>query len=167
MLYRYDLSNDTVTEHEVLLHENVADATITYLFGEELLFCTRPPLLNDEVLYVYRKSPKGFFSESEQIMFNDKVARMAGDFFTLNGKIYRPAQDCNKSYGNGLVVQEVSLYNGKWFFKDIHRYDSWNKQYPLGIHTLNQYKDVIAVDAVGYCHPKLASVIVGIKNIIK
>ena len=161
------MSNDKVTEQEELLHEDVGDATITELFDEELLFCTKPPLYNDEILHVYRKNEDGKYVDSEQVEFEDKIARMAGDFFSVDGKIYRPAQDCNRSYGNGLVIQEVVRHNGIWRFKEIHRYYSPYKKYSLGIHTLNHYKDVIVVDAVGYWHPRLASVLVGLKNIIK
>lgn len=167
LLYKYDKTSDNLTEGEELLHENVGDATITELFGEEMLFCTTPPLYNDEILHVYKKTQEGTFTDSEQIVFSDKVARMAGDFFSLNGKTYRPAQDCNKSYGNGLVIQEVNHYDGKWVFKEIHRYYSPNKKYPLGIHTLNQYKGVIVVDAVGYWHPMAGKILSGLKHIIK
>lgn len=167
MLYSYDMLNDNVTAQEELLHEDVGDATITTLFGEELLFCTKPPLYNDKVLHIYRKQSDGRFSNSEQVKFDDKIARMAGDFFSVDGKIYRPAQDCNKSYGNGLVIQEMNHYNEIWNFREIHRYYSSNKKYPLGIHTFNHYKDVIVVDAVGYWYPRLAKVLVGLKIIVK
>jgi hypothetical protein len=164
MLYKYNNAHDTVTEERELLHKDVGDATYTDLFGEDLLFCTTPPLYNDEILHIYRKNNEGQYVDSEQIEFKDKIARMAGDFFVVKGEIYRPAQDCNKSYGNGLVIQEVSHHDGKWSFKDIHRYHSPNKEYPLGIHTLNQYNDVIVVDAVGYWHPIIADWLVGLKR---
>ncbi len=166
ILYKYDKASDTLCEYKELLHEDVGDATITNMFGENLLFCTKPPLYNDELLHIYRMIDGGYV-DSGQVEFRDKVARMAGDFFTLNGKIYRPAQDCNKSYGNGLVIQEVKCHEGKWIFKDIHRYYSPNPNYPLGIHTLNQYKGIIVVDSVGYWHPKIANVLVALKTIIK
>lgn len=166
MLYRYDSKAEKLLEQEELLAEDVGDATCTNLFGEDLLFCTKPPLYNDNILYVYHKE-SGRFVCTEKIVFNDNIARMAGDFFTLNGKIYRPAQDCNKSYGNGLVIQEVNYHNDKWDFKDIHRYYSPNPEYPLGIHTLNQHKGIIVVDSVGYWHPKIANVLVALKTIIK
>ena len=166
VLYKYDKASETLSEYKILLHEDVGDATLTNLFGENLLFCTKPPLYNDEILHIYRMMD-GNYVDSERVEFRDKVARMAGDFFTLNGKIYRPAQDCNRSYGNGLVIQEVNCHEGKWNFKDIHRYYSPNPDYPLGIHTLNIYKDVIVVDAVGYWHPKVAQVLIALKNKIK
>ena len=164
ILYKYDTKTNSLSEVVELLNENVGDATYTNLFGEDLLFCTLPPLYNDEVLHIYRKNEDGEYVHSEKILFEDKIARMAGDFFRVGSKIYRPAQDCNKSYGNGLVIQEVSREGEKWLFKDVHRYYSPNKRYPLGIHTLNQYKGVMVVDAVGYWHPIMAGLLVGLKH---
>lgn len=165
VLYEYDPITDKVAECQTILNEDVGDATYTTLFGEELLFCTKPPLYNDEVLHIYKKK-NGVYIDSEIVTFGDKVARMAGDFFQVNGKIYRPAQDCNKSYGNGLVIQEVTFKDGKWAFNEIHRYYSPNPDYPLGIHTFNMFKDVMVVDSVGYWHPYLAKLLTGLKHII-
>lgn len=39
-------------------------------------------------------------------------SRMAGDFFRVNGQLYRPSQDCLEHYGAGTViwcVDSVSL----------------------------------------------------------
>ena len=166
VLYEYDPVTDNMSECKTILNEDVGDATYTTLFGEELLFCTKPPLYNDRILHIYRKE-NGKFSDSETVTFNDKVARMAGDFFVVDEKIYRPAQDCNKSYGNGLVIQGVTHEQGIWQFKDIQRYYSTNPDNPLGMHTFNMYKDIIVVDSVGYWHPLIAKLLTGIKRIIK
>lgn len=156
MLYQYNPITDRVTEEKVLINESVADATYTDLFGEDLIFCTVPPDINKNELFVYRKDGNGNYQRSERIVFNDDIARMAGDFFTVDRKIYRPAQDCNKSYGNGTVIQEVKRDNGEWTFREVNRYFSDNSNYPLGIHTLNMYKGVTVVDVVGYCRPRTA-----------
>lgn len=167
MLYQYHPDTDEVTEERVLINEYVADATYTNLFGEDLIFCTVLPGINENELFVYREDADGVYQRGEKIVFKDNIARMAGDFFKVDGKIYRPAQDCNKSYGNGTVIQEVKRENGQWTFKEIRRYFSDNPQYPLGIHTLNMYKDVIVVDAVGYWRPKAAYITNVLVNAIK
>lgn len=167
ILYQYNPDTDEVAEEKVLINEYVADATYTDLFGEDLIFCTVPPDINKNELFVYRKDGNGNYQRSEKIVFNDDIARMAGDFFTVDGKFYRPAQDCNKSYGNGTVIQEVKRDNGKWTFREVSRYFSDNPKYPLGIHTLNMYKGVTVVDAVGYWRPKTARITNVIVNTIK
>ena len=71
--------------------------------------------------------PKTYF-------FGECIARNAGDFFECGGKVYRPAQECNRWYGNALSIQ---LYeNGE--FKEVRRIPH--------MHTLNSYQGVTVVD---------------------
>lgn len=153
-MYEYDVKKNTVKAVEQLCDEFLADAVITNLFGDELMFCTLPPDYNKDTLYIYRRNADGLFKKIESVKFQgDCIARMAGEFFVVDGRIYRPAQDCNNGYGNGTVIQEVKHENGAWEFKEVRRYFSPNLKYELGIHTLNMYKDWIVVDAVGYWNP--------------
>lgn len=167
MLYKYDVDKNIIVEERLLIDGDVGDATYTDAFGEDLLFCTFPPKYNEDELHICRKGEDGLFHSSEIIRFDESIARMAGDFFQINGTIYRPAQDCNKSYGNGTVIQEVSQDNGKWEFKEVRRYYSPNKIYPLGIHTLNSYKGLTVVDAVGYWHPIIGKALVGFRELFR
>jgi hypothetical protein len=41
------------------------------------------------------------------IVSNVQTARPAGALFRQDGKLYRPAQDCAKSYGASIAVQEI------------------------------------------------------------
>lgn len=73
-------------------------------------------------------------SKLETFSFSECIARNAGDFFECGGKVYRPAQECNRWYGNALSIQ---LYeNGE--FKEVRRIPR--------MHTLNSYQSVTVVD---------------------
>ena len=73
-------------------------------------------------------------SKLETFSFSEYIARNAGDFFECGGKVYRPAQECNRWYGNALSIQ---LYeNGE--FKEVRRIPR--------MHTLNSYQSVTVVD---------------------
>lgn len=73
-------------------------------------------------------------SKLETFSFSECIARNAGDFFECGGKVYRPAQECNRWYGNALSIQ---LYkNGE--FKEVRRIPR--------MHTLNSYQGVTVVD---------------------
>jgi hypothetical protein len=89
---------------------------------------------------------------------------MAGNFFTCNGRIYRPAQVCIKSYGDAVSIQEVSNENGKWNFKEVRRIYSPSKDFDLGFHTFNVYKDQIVVDGLGFRKAKLSRFVRSIKR---
>lgn len=73
-------------------------------------------------------------NQPKTFVFGECVARNAGDFFECGGKVYRPAQECNRWYGNALSIQ---LYeNGE--FKEVRRIPR--------LHTLNSYQGVTVVD---------------------
>ena len=73
-------------------------------------------------------------NQPKTYVFGECIARNAGDFFECGGKVYRPAQECNRWYGNALSIQ---LYeNGE--FKEIRRIPR--------MHTLNSYQGVTVVD---------------------
>ena len=71
--------------------------------------------------------PKTFF-------FDECIARNAGDFFEVDGVVYRPAQECNRWYGNALSIQKFE--NGE--FTEVRRIP--------GMHTMNSYQGVTVVD---------------------
>ena len=73
-------------------------------------------------------------AEEVVFVFDECIARNAGDFFEADGKIYRPAQECNRWYGNALSIQQ---YENKKF-TEIRRIP--------GIHTINSYQGVTIVD---------------------
>ncbi len=73
-------------------------------------------------------------NQPKTYVFGECIARNAGDFFECGGKVYRPAQECNRWYGNALSIQ---LYaNGE--FKEVRRIPR--------LHTLNGYQGVTVVD---------------------
>jgi len=73
-------------------------------------------------------------NQPKTFVFGECIARNAGDFFECGGKVYRPAQECNRWYGNALSIQ---LYeDGE--FKEVRRIPR--------LHTLNSYQSVTVVD---------------------
>lgn len=73
-------------------------------------------------------------NQPKTYVFGECIARNAGDFFEYGGKVYRPAQECNRWYGNALSIQ---LYeNGE--FKEVRRIPR--------LHTLNSYQGVTVAD---------------------
>ena len=73
-------------------------------------------------------------NQPKAFVFDECIARNAGDFFEVDGVTYRPAQECNRWYGNGLSIQKYK--DGA--FTEVRRI--------LGMHTLNSYQGVTVVD---------------------
>ncbi len=150
-LYQYLPAANECRKVKDLLPEAVADAVITEIDGKEYLFCTKQPNPNGNVLSVYeREHPKGSFMFSDDYSFEENVARMAGDFFEFEGKLYRPTQECNIQYGHAVTLQEVERKDGKFIFKEVRRMFSVHPQLTVGMHTFNMYKGLIVTDALGF-----------------
>lgn len=166
-MYIYDSDNESLSEVETIIEDSLADATLTNLFGADDLFCTYLPDCNGKILHWLRKDNTGVYKEINTFSFKENTARMAGDFFKINDEIYRPAQECNESYGHGLVIQKVTIEDGNISFEEVARYISIDKEYSCGIHTLNSYKGVVVVDFVGYKYPMAANMIKRIKKFVR
>lgn len=89
------------------------------------------------------------------IITDDRLARPGGNFFKVDNKIFRPAQDCNGEYGNSLHIMEVeSIY--PWKEKEVFHLVPNSYKYSRGLHTLNFHQSGIAViDGNGYAYPVL------------
>lgn len=55
----------------------------------------------------------------QKVKFGGKVARNAGEVFVVDGQYYRPAQDCNKNYGNGIVIQRIESVGERFCFQKL------------------------------------------------
>ena len=73
-------------------------------------------------------------NQPQAFVFDECIARNAGDFFECGGKVYRPAQECNRWYGNALSIQKFE--DGA--FTEVRRIPD--------MHTLNSYQGVTVVD---------------------
>lgn len=73
-------------------------------------------------------------------------ARMAGRIIETDGKLYRPAQDCVRYYGDAIHLYEItSLTSELYEEKEICSFVVEPKQ-GLGVHTLCKIKNDIIID---------------------
>ncbi len=137
-----------------LSREGLADAVITDLFGERMMFATKLPNPNGDTLLAYRFDKEGNYKLEEDYHFENNIARNAGNWFKLGDRIYRPAQDCNGGYGKAVILQEVIRDNdGHFLFHNRQRIISPDSKLCLGLHTFNHLSNLIVVDAYGYKNP--------------
>lgn len=142
-IYKYIKSSESLEPVKVLINEPLTDTIIKEIDGERYIFSTKMPNPNGNLLNVYRNAETGYIL-TQEIRFADNTARGAGDWFEENGRLIRPAQDCNGYYGVGLVFQNVVFKDNKFHFEEISRichprgYD--------GMHTFNKFKDMCIID---------------------
>lgn len=163
--YYYDMQHNKCIKCDDLIEEPLTDAIITEMFGEKLIFSTKIPNQNRNILDVYHWIDNQCV-KSSSIIFPNNIARNAGDFFVVNEEVYRPAQDCNNRYGGAIILQKV-MKTSDFNFVDIRRIESNNSRYNIGCHTFNHYKGYTVIDVQGYKYPLIASMIMFIRNILK
>lgn len=123
--------------------------------GKEVLFSTEFLIAggaSGKILGVYERNSNKCFERTSEIIFADRSARSAGAVFRDEGRWIRPAQDCNKRYGHGLVFQEIKRRENSFCFQDLFRIFPHSSKWNLGIHTFNisENKSLATVDGYRY-----------------
>lgn len=154
-LYCYDDKQRAMQPVGTICDDPVADAIQTNLLGgERMMMATRLPDVNGNELLIYRwDETVEKFTLQQSVSFKENVARMAGDFFNHNGKVYRPTQECNVQYGHAVTLQEVTRdVNGDLAFQEVRRIYSTHPSLTVGCHTFNVFNngELIATDALGF-----------------
>ena len=132
----------------VLCEEPMADAIMTDRFGKRLLFSVRE---NDKLRVYHFNALTNRFELSFEKPFGIATARNGGDFFEYKGEVYRAAQVCIHHYGEALEIQQV-VCDDKENFCFVPRKTLYSSHATLdyGMHTLNSFKGVVAIDVHGW-----------------
>ena len=168
-MYEYDAEKEELTFVKTICDDVVWDSYITEAFGEPLLFTAAK---NDYQLDVYKwDDKKERFVSYHQISSDIKNSRMGGAVFEYKGQFYYPAQNCEKTYGGALDIKRLTEEGGMLKVAGaVKHIESLNRRYPTGLHTLNEYKDVVVIDVKGYRYGwfgALISKIVKMKKTLK
>lgn len=152
-LNEYKLSSNGVdiNDSRIICKASIVDAVITKFQGVSIILATSLPSLNGNKLDVY-KIDNGQTTKIQTINFDENIARNAGDLFTFQNKIFRPAQECNRQYGHAVVIQEMLLGKNGFTFKEVRRIYTTHPVLNRGCHTFNIYKDIIVTDTWGDNH---------------
>ncbi len=127
----------------------VLDATPWYDGSEWWLFCTfRNDGSNERLQLFYSSHPAGpWVAHPANPIKQDRASsRPAGPLFWADGKLVRPAQDCSKTYGGAIVLNEVVRLDHEGFQEVEVRRLAPDVAYPDGLHTLCPAGDQTIVD---------------------
>ena len=153
-LYEYDNNKCSLRKIKQIYKGPLTDAIIYKRDDFYYLLSTYEPTPNGNALTIYQSTNfDGPYQKFDEIHFEDNTARNAGLIFEHQGKLIRPAQESNYSYGHGLVFQEVSFKNGKFSFNEINRFYSIHPKFKNGIHTYNEFNGLGIVDFKGHRNP--------------
>lgn len=164
-MYEYHPDSETLTFVKTLCEDVVWDSYVTEAFGEPLMFTANS---NDFELDIYKQN-----GTNEQFLPYLQVAsdvpnmRMGGGVFLYNNSAYYPAQDNRRTYGGALDIKQINYEKGKFSVEIVKHIESPNKRYPLGIHTLNEYKGVVVIDVKGYRYRKIGELMARLVTILR
>ena len=159
--YIFDEDNHKLTKPESILDEAVADSTIVESEGRFYLVATKYPETLEKAFLFMADSFKGPYIQHNEIPVstNRRFSRPAGNFFNLNGNIYRPAQDCENYYGAGLSIMKISSLKDQ-SLEEKYEFGVYPQsfRYNLGMHTINFQQGYCVIDGCGYLYPLIGRI---------
>jgi hypothetical protein len=111
IIYRLGDSGTWTPRHHILRDRTIVDPTFVRADNRWWLFCTDGQGAGSLVLY-------GFYADALEgpwtphpfnpLKSDLSSARSAGRPFTIDGRLFRPAQDCSRTYGGAVNVMEIA-----------------------------------------------------------
>jgi hypothetical protein len=129
------------------------DPTIVEYDGRWWLFCTDHERGPNYALHLFwATSPHGPWHAHlrNPVKIDITGARPAGNFFTRDGVLYRPAQDGSVRYGRAITIQRIDVLTPEEFEETqiaSVEASSLGREGAVGVHTLSHGHGWIAVDA--------------------
>ncbi len=130
----------------------VADATLLRHGGRWWLFAALPDRLNPstQLGLWFAEQPHGPWYEHPEspVVVDARAARPAGPCFTIDGELYRPAQDCSTGYGDRVTLRRITRLTTERFAEEtvgVIR-PTQHGPFPYGLHTVTGVGSVTLVD---------------------
>lgn len=167
-IYEYDDAIRKITPLHHVANEPFADATIFEVDDKSFLLTTMLPDTNSTSVKIFSfdKEKLKVIEQVANVEFPIVCGRNAGEVFEVKGKLYRPAQDCTLRYGHGVILQKITMSDGNWHFENVNSFYPNTFKYNQGIHTFNNYKGLIVIDARGYRNPVIGRVLTFLLKLI-
>lgn len=155
-MYEFHPESEALTFVQTICDEVVWDSYITEVFEEPLLFTAAH---NDNQLDIYQwNKDTSRYVPYIAIPSDRPNSRLGGAVFEYKGAYYYPAQNCEKQYGGAIDIKQIELTNeGVRGLEIVKHLESPNPRYPLGLHTLNEYKGVVVIDVKGYRYGRIGA----------
>jgi hypothetical protein len=137
---------DTVT----LAQFDGVDTTIFAHAGRWWAFCTRYSHGSNVGLHaLHAPAVRGPWTSHplNPIVVDVKSGRPAGPPFVVDGQLYRPGQDCSRTYGGAVAIARVDELTPTTYRETaVARVEPAKGPYGNGLHTVSLHGDTIVVD---------------------
>jgi len=132
-----------------LLDEEVLDSTIFQWNDKYWLFYAKPEQSKSQLYIRYSDSILGNWIEhaSNPIKSDRNCSRPAGPVFSVNNVLYRPSQDSSKSYGDNIIINEITELTTETFKEERRKIISPKNHFPYtGMHHISFAANKIVID---------------------
>jgi hypothetical protein len=133
--------------------EQLYDATLAEIDGRWWMFAgssVAGASSWDELSVYYSDSPLGPWKPHRRnpIVSDVRTARPAGRLFRANGVWYRPSQDCSRSYGYAVQINQITRLDPQGYSEvPVTRLTPNWRPDVSGVHTVNSAPGLTVVDA--------------------
>lgn len=119
------------------------DPSIVFWKGKYWLFCTHGKNGDSSELHVFFADElfgPWHSHKKNPVKIDLASARPAGAFFEKDGELFRPAQNCSRTYGGSLVLNKIAKLDEEDFLEETagEVNPDFSSLYDKGIHTVNQ-----------------------------
>ncbi len=156
-LYKINKANLSLQKiREIFSNHEAIDPTIVK-FGEKYwLFYSKKEKPEENLYLAYANSlNEDFIQHPKNPIKSCKAsARSGGTPFILNNELYRPAQNCQKFYGEKITINKVNILNENDFNEEFcyeilpPKNTNYNQHNFFAIHTISSLEDETLIDAL-------------------
>jgi hypothetical protein len=154
-IYKLNQENANWQKVETLIKDFPAvDSTIIKYQGLWWLFCTKANSTfhshNNELYIFYSDNLMGEWKPHalNPVKVDVRSSRPAGTPFIYEDSLYRPSQDCSKTYGGRISLNKIKKLTPFEFEEETIKYIEPNKDsiYPDGVHTITSAGEMTVLD---------------------
>jgi len=152
-LYKIDKTTLSLQKiREIFTNLEAIDPTILKFGNKYWLFYSKKERAEEELYLAYANSlHENFIQHPKNPIKSCKAsARSAGTPFIINDQIYRPAQNCQKFYGEKITINKINILNENDFGEEIcYEISPPNSiSNSIGIHTISNFGDLTLIDCL-------------------
>ncbi len=151
IIYRIDKATLQLEKmHEIFSNQAVVDPTILHYKNKFWIFYTTNEGENSNLHIAFSDSLFGEFKQHPKnpVKINPTSSRSAGTIFKIGEEIYRPAQNCSKTYGGSIVINRILELSEESFYEEVVKEIMPNPHdtYNFGLHTISNFGSLTLVD---------------------
>ncbi len=152
-IYKIDKTSGGLNFHKTILENTDNVDSSVYKYNDKWwLFCTKNSEDSNSKLFLYYSDNfDGPYQphQANPVKTDIRSARPAGNLFIKDKILYRPAQDCSKTYGGKIALNKIKKLNTLEFEEETEGYISQlkNCKFNIGIHTICEAGNYTIFDA--------------------